>query len=390
MHALFRRVPALAFVAVFSGSAIDTLAQDTACFVPGEWRVPVSPRPLSTDAAAVLAGARNAQFVLLGEQHDNADHHRWQLHAIAMLNAARPQMAIGLEMLPRRVQPVLDRWVAGELSEAEFLKQSDWANVWGYDSGLYLPILHFARLHRVPLIALNVERSLPREVGQRGWTAVPVARKEGVGDPAPASEAYRAMLRQWFRYHSDEAETAEDAVNFERFVDAQLTWDRAMAEALFSASRQDPAALVIGIIGSGHLRHGHGVPHQLRALGAKRISVWLPLSADTPCNQLTAGLADAVFAVGSSSEAVPQRLGVVLDESDGGPRVREVAAGSIAERAGVRSGDKVLSVAGARIASAAELVTAIKRQPPGTWLPLTVDRSGQSLELVAKFPAEAQ
>jgi S1-C subfamily serine protease len=81
---------------------------------------------------------------------------------------------------------------------------------------------------------------------------------------------------------------------------------------------------------------------------------------------------------------------VVLDESDGGPRVREVAAGSIAERAGVRSGDKVLSVAGARIASAAELVTAIKRQPPGTWLPLTVDRSGQSLELVAKFPAEAQ
>ncbi|MEX0957685.1 MAG: ChaN family lipoprotein [Burkholderiales bacterium] len=374
--------------AIFLGSALQALAEDSACLAPGQWRVPAA-RPVVTDAAAVISAARNGQFVLLGEQHDEADHHRWQLHALAMLHAARPQMAIGLEMLPRRAQPVLDRWVAGELTEAEFVRESDWSNAWGYDASLYLPILHFARLHRIPLIALNVERELTREVGRNGWAAIPAERREGVGDPAPASEAYRSMLQQWFGYHRDEAEAA-NAIDFRHFVEAQLTWDRAMAEALFSAAKHDPTTLVVGIIGSGHLRHGYGVPHQLRALGAKRVTVWLPLSAETPCDRLTAGLADAVFAVGSSSESVPQRLGVVLDESEGGPRVREVAAGSVAERAGVLSGDRVISAAGVRIASAAELVTTIKRQPPGTWLPLLVDRKGQSLELVAKFPAAAR
>lgn len=387
MRALTRRALVILVAAVACGGGAAAAQQD-ACMSPGQWRVPGS--GTATDAAAVVAGARNAQFVLLGEQHDDADHHRWQLHSIAMLHAVRPQMAIGLEMLPRRMQPALDRWVAGELTEHEFLKQSDWANVWGYDAGLYLPILHFARLHRVPLIALNVERSLTREVGRRGWAAVPAERKEGVGDPAPASAAYRAMLRQWFRYHTDEAETAEDAEDFERFVEAQLTWDRAMAEALHSAARRNPKLLVVGIIGTGHLRQGHGVPHQLRALGAKRVLVWLPVSSDTACAQLVEGLADAVFAVGPSSESAPQRLGVVLDESEGGPRVREVVAGSIAERAGMRSGDRVLSAAGTRIASAAELVATIKRQPPGTWLPLLVDRGGDPVELIAKFPAEAQ
>ena len=48
-----------------------------------------------------------------------------------------------MEMFPRRLQPVLDRWVAGGLSEAEFLKQAEWDRVWHYDPQLYLPILHF-------------------------------------------------------------------------------------------------------------------------------------------------------------------------------------------------------------------------------------------------------
>ena len=40
---------------------------------------------------------------------------------------------IGFEAFPRRVQPVLERWVAGQLSESEFLAQSDWRNVWRFD-----------------------------------------------------------------------------------------------------------------------------------------------------------------------------------------------------------------------------------------------------------------
>jgi len=64
--------------------------------------------------------------VLLSEQHDNAEHHRWQLQLLAALHAHNPDMIVGFEMFPRRVQPSLDRWIAGALDVQKFLKEADW------------------------------------------------------------------------------------------------------------------------------------------------------------------------------------------------------------------------------------------------------------------------
>ena len=85
---------------------------------------------------------------MLGERHDSAEQHRWQLQTLTGLHAYRPNLVIGMEMFPRRVQPALDRWVAGETTEQQFLAESDWRTVWGYDSQFYMPILHFARMNR--------------------------------------------------------------------------------------------------------------------------------------------------------------------------------------------------------------------------------------------------
>ena len=53
---------------------------------------------------------------------------------------------------------------------------------------------------------------------------------------------------------------------FQRFVEAQLTWDRAMAEALAGAKRTFSDATIVGVLGSGHVQDGYGVPHQLKDL----------------------------------------------------------------------------------------------------------------------------
>ena len=132
--------------------------------------------------------------VLLGESHDNAEHHRWQLHTIAALHALQPNLVLGFEMFPRRVQKALDEWVAGELGEEEFLKRSEWNRVWGFDARLYMPIFDFARMHRVPMLALNVDRDLVARVGERGWASIPESEREGVGDPAAPSAGYREAL----------------------------------------------------------------------------------------------------------------------------------------------------------------------------------------------------
>ena len=354
-----------------------------ACLAPGQWVRPTTAGAMPDSINHILAGARDAQFVLLGEAHDNPEHHLWQLQTLGMLLGQRDKLVIGMEMFPRRVQNVLDRWVAGELTESQLLDQSDWNRNWRFDPDLYLPILRFARLNRVPVVALNVERSLISETGANGWDAVETERREGVTDPAPASEAYRDRLRSSFQQHGERDESA-----FENFVQAQLIWDRAFAQALAAAAVSHPQALVVGIIGSGHLSYGHGVPHQLHSLGIEKVIVWLPKPVATACDEL-ADIADAVFGMEDGERTSPPRLGIYLLDTDDGIEIRDVLPGSVAEKAGLASGDRIVAAAGVRVRRSDDVIALIRRQSPGTWLPLTITRDEQTLELVAKFPASA-
>ncbi len=246
----------------------------------------------------VFAALARRGVVLLGETHDKAEHHRWQLHTIAALFGRRPDMVLGFEMFPRRVQPVLDCWSKGELDETAFLREVNWPQIWGVADDLYLPLFHFARMHRLPVLALNVDRATSRQVAAQGFASVPRAEREGVGDPVPASASYRDRLFEWFKQHPGAGRHARaTSEQFERFVRAQLFWDRAMAEAIADARRDERRPLVVGVMGSGHVEYGDGVPHQLAALGVEDVTTALPWQADADYPLHDPPIADVLFGV---------------------------------------------------------------------------------------------
>ncbi len=109
----------------------------------GTWFIPGTAEPVSY--ADILARAAKQQAVLLGESHDKAENHRWQMHVCAGLLAHRRDLVIGFEMFPARLNSVLAEWVAGTLSEEEFLDKAEWGRVWGFAADLYMPIFRFAR-----------------------------------------------------------------------------------------------------------------------------------------------------------------------------------------------------------------------------------------------------
>jgi uncharacterized iron-regulated protein len=390
------------------------------CVAAGTWLDPATAGTLATKQ--FMAALARRPVVLLGEAHDNAEHHRWQLHTLAALHGRNPDMVLGFESFPRRVQPVLDRWVDGDLDAKAFLEAVDWPTVWGYDPALYLPLFHFARQNRVPMIALNVERELVSRVRREGWAAIPTDEKAGLSDPAPASAAYREFLAGIYLFEQshapDEAEPDDphaamaeadapaeepaapaeepdvasvmESEDFARFVEAQLTWDRAMAEALAAARRRQPGALVVGILGRGHIEHRYGVPHQLADLKSPEAAVLLPVDRETACDGLPADLADAVFVIEPTGRLVATapkaRLGILVATTDDGVRVENVMEGSVAEATAIQAGDIVVSAAGFPVAEVGELIEIVQRQAPGTWLPLVIRRDGEDIEVVARFP----
>lgn len=377
----------LTLVCLAIHSAPSPAQEPAACGQPGQWFQAVGPVASTIAAFTLLDRLTAQQVVLLGETHDRADDHRWQLDVMTALHGRRPDMAIGFEMFPRRVQPVLDRWVAGELTEAEFLKQVDWDAVWGFDAQFYLPLFRFARQHRLPMLALNVEHSLVRQVGALGWEAVPEAQREGVGRPAPPERGYRDLLKAVFEAHP----ALQNGGNrFEHFVEAQTLWDRAMAEGIAKHLRAHPQRLVVGILGAGHIQNGYGVPYQLKKLEVARQISLLTWPSDFACEALTPGLADALFVIPPQPQTAspPPRLGVRLDMAGEGVLIAEVSAGSLAERTDLKAGDVILQAAGRKPESVEAMRSLVQRQPAGTWLPLQIRRGADVLEMVVRFPVQ--
>ena len=390
-YAAGARALGLLLVAALAACATPSARTHELCAPIAEWTIPGS-SPVPTPA--LFARAADAQVVLLGESHDNPDHHRWELQTVAALAALHPRLVLGFEMFPRRVQSALDRWVAGELSEAEFLRAADWSEVWGYEAGYYLPLFQFARLNRIPMLALNVERSLVRRVSKDGLATVPQSVREGVGEPAPAGENYRARLFHVYAQHADknDAKPARTDARFGHFVEAQLVWDRAMAQALADAAARSPDALVVGIMGSQHVAHGDGVAHQLASLGIKRVMSLLPWSAETDCGDFSAGLADAVYGLPETRALPkvppPRLLGIRIEAVAEGIRVVAVSPDSVAAACGLQADDVLVEAAGAAVRTTAELRAIVTRTAPGTWLPLRALRKGETIELTARFPPE--
>jgi len=370
---------------------------EAACPRPGAWIDPAT--GAAFDFQGWIGRLAERPAVLLGESHTSVEDHRWQAQVLGALYGRKQDLVIGFESFPRRVQPVLDRWSAGELTRDEFLEQSEWKDVWGFPPSLYMPLFDFARMNRLPMVALNVERMLVARVGREGWDAVPADEREGLGAPAPASAEYAAALSEIRAQHgtgADESAAPDDAA-IRRFIEAQLTWDRAMAEAIASARAAHPAATVVAIAGRGHVEYGYGIAHQLRDLGIADAAALIPWPVDRECTEFrSAGgvpVADAVFTVApeepEAPEAAPRgpRLGVLLSKDGDAVRIDGVGEGSVAAEAGIEKGDIVREAAGRPVATPGDLAEIIQRQPFGTWLPLVVERDGKRRELVAKFPA---
>lgn len=350
------------------------------------WLDPHSGETLAPRALYQRLAGRQA--VLLGETHDVAEIHRWQMHVIAALHTLRPQIAVGFEMFPKRVQGALDDWVAGKLSVDQFLLRSEWNKVWRFDPEAYLPIFHFCRQHAIPMLGLNCERGLVRSVGRLGWDGVPEAEREGITRPATATMAYRRFLFDITGGGRPDrkSKSAEDA-EFDSFVNAQQTWDRAFACRIADWLEAHPGHLVVGIIGRGHLDYGGGTPHQLRDLGIADPAVLCPAFEAEIDLDKAAGIGEAVYRLDTVEERVGRVFDAGISVAGNDTVIAEIAADSAAAKAGLAVGDRIVAIGGVEVADAARLFGLLRRLPVGAAVELSVERNGARLNLTVSNAA---
>lgn len=219
-----------------------------------------------------------APVVLVGEHHTNPAHHATQLAVIRNLKKSGADVAIGLEMFRKESQPALDRWVAGELSETEFIPI--YLDNWNFPWKFYRSIFLYAKDHGIDLVGLNVASGVTRQVAYHGFGSLDDDQKRQIGNiSCDVSPQYREFIRNAFGDH------AHGNLNFVNFCEAQLIWDTVMAINALSYLEERPDKQLVILAGTGHARK-MGIPDQIRKRSTLPVAVVLPETAGsiTPQN----------------------------------------------------------------------------------------------------------
>ncbi|AOE87435.1 ChaN family lipoprotein [Pseudomonas sp. TCU-HL1] len=207
--------------------------------------------------------------VLIGEQHDNPDHHTLQLWLLQALEARREQGSLLLEMLEPGQQGKVDGVRKAPLS-ADLPGALAWQKNW--DWTLYGPIVRHALTQPYPLLAANLDRS---EI-----TRIYKERPALQGTLSTADKVRGPLLEQIRESHCGLLPESQ----MPAMLAVQQQRDRRMAERLLAAPA--PALLFAGAF---HVRRDLGVPLHLADLGKAKGNVVLMLSeVGKPVEQGTA------------------------------------------------------------------------------------------------------
>jgi uncharacterized iron-regulated protein len=196
-----------------------------------------------------------ARYVLLGEVHDNAEHHRLRLDLLAALVSDGRRPAIAMEQFDREHQAGLQRVQNEPAPTPELLKTVGRVDVQGWNWSYYEPIIRLALDHRLPIVAANLSRADAFRVSTEGAAAVlGAAAVSALQLDQPLPDAARLELEQVI----EEGHCGEAPRNIlPGMVAAQRARDAIMAHTLQAHA---PAVLIAG---NGHVRRDFGVPHYL-------------------------------------------------------------------------------------------------------------------------------
>lgn len=217
----------------------------------------------------VLAALRG--YVLLGEKHDNPDHHALQARLLrAMVDAGRKPV-VAFEMFDGDDQPAIEASRldhprdAARLAVAVSWEKSGWPP-WTD----YAPIAQLALDADLPIVATGLPRSRMRAMMTKpaGDGGAPAAEPLDEGTPlTPEQEAsLRDELRESHCGHLPESRVGA-MLRFQRARDA------AMANALIAATEAAHKEDAVLIAGTGHTRRDRGAGRDLLARDPKRALV---------------------------------------------------------------------------------------------------------------------
>ncbi|OGR94568.1 MAG: hypothetical protein A2016_00830 [Elusimicrobia bacterium GWF2_62_30] len=219
-----------------------------------------------TSEAAFKSVVWKNDVVYVGETHDQPLDHMAQFEALKAMRIARgSKIAVGFEMLNQTLQPVLDEYAAGKITQEEFLNKADWKKEWGFDFGMYKPLFDFIAANKLRALALNVPKKVVAKIARTGLDSLSSEEKSFLPEKVEISahKKYNDYLKESFDGHGDSP--MAKMFTIENYLASMAAWNEGMGARIADFVNANPGYAVLVIVGNGHLMYNAAIPASVKA-----------------------------------------------------------------------------------------------------------------------------
>ncbi len=206
------------------------------------------------DTQQLIQTIETASYLLLGEKHDNPDHHALQLLLLEHVIGQGRANSIAFEMMDSDAQELLDNISQQKLATLSDLKTYLGWDEEAWDWEFYGPLVQTVYAADVPLTAANI-------------TNATMGRVYSEETPAAIARVFDADTMQQLNQDIDESHCGLlPKSQFPSMVRVQQTRDYTMANSM---AIPETGKTTLLIAGNYHVRHDLGVPNYLLARDAQ-------------------------------------------------------------------------------------------------------------------------
>jgi uncharacterized iron-regulated protein len=235
----------------------------------------------------LLHRAASARYVLIGEVHDNPEHHRIERELLQALSTAPARPALAMEQLDTDYQTAIDAARAQPDATADTIAEAGHVDRKGWNwSSYYDPLVAIALRAKLPIVAINLARPTARRIGIEGLgTLDNIPAAQLVADTEWTAERDRQLRQEIIDGHCGDVPPRL----LPQLVAAQRARDATMAGALAAHASSGAVA----ILGRGHARADIGVPIYLARRSARSAIVSIGLIEVEPDHRSARDYIDA-------------------------------------------------------------------------------------------------
>lgn len=226
----------------------------------------------------------NYDVLLFGEEHNDSVTHYLEYTLLELLHLKfGNELALSLEMFDRDVQPVMDEYLQGFITEKHFKKDSRaWSNYRDYR-----PMVAFAKEKQLDVVCANAPTRYTNLAGRKGQGALdqlPDESKEYFA-PLPYDTATgKYYLKLMDLTHTPAGDTSKKAMpaamrNFNMIL-SQSLWDATMANSIVKYIKKNKGKKVMHVNGRFHSDEGFGVATQLDNYNSKLTHLVISTASD--------------------------------------------------------------------------------------------------------------